>query len=635
MSSGAVLNLITSDGKADRMIMASQLLTERIKVLSCLRKQSGKDPTPTLSDIERTHILHVNAHYKPYAAVAFEYNKVPVNSGAVSWGQQLQFSIPQFGDFISDMVVHVKLAPVAASPGTVPQFPAHIGPDDQSTTATASVSGKEDTDNGVYTQYTYQWVDADDNVLAVGSQVRNFVRYCDYPGLRLFEHVKFEVNGNPLDEYYYEDAKMHSKTCIQPNKLVGWKRLLGQEVPVKAYSDLASIAGSARAPSFAADLVDVNDSSAPGSLKSAALNTRHAVEISDGPQTPKAEQPQLDLWVPLLFWFNRNANLAVPSVAIPYGQRFITIHMARQEDLVSVAPGNLFLKLTVQQQLSADGATAGTSSAVAVEQVDTVVTRTPYLAAGSAVDSTQRIISADLYINNIFVLPEVHDIYIKRIGFTLIRVHRSQTTTLNTNQGQQLLNNLKWPVECIKLSAQPQYNTSAANPNRARDWYENAKVEDLTTYDMSSAVGEVMIDDAVAFDAANAAHKFISSREASKRYVAVKRTETLDKLAVQAQGVTLYQSFNSEFYRDYLSFSFGNHTLVTPEDEGVYIINFSLFPGDYQPSGHINISRVREFYLDYTSGVISNSEPAKLIVSATAINFLLVTDGSAVLRYST
>jgi hypothetical protein len=27
------------------------------------------------------------------------------------------------------------------------------------------------------------------------------VKYCDFPGERLVEHVKFEVNGTKLDEY--------------------------------------------------------------------------------------------------------------------------------------------------------------------------------------------------------------------------------------------------------------------------------------------------------------------------------------------------------------------------------------------------------------------------------------------------
>ena len=65
------------------------------------------------------------------------------------------------------------------------------------------------------------------------------------------------------------------------------------------------------------------------------------------------------------------------------------------------------------------------------------------------------------------------------------------------------------------------------------------------------------------------------------------------------------------------------------------MINFNLYPGTYQPSGHINVSRAREFYIAYTSSVISTSLVGTLVVVAAAINFLLISDGSAVLRYST
>jgi len=60
-----------------------------------------------------------------------------------------------------------------------------------------------------------------------------------------------------------------------------------------------------------------------------------------------------------------------------------------------------------------------------------------------------------------------------------------------------------------------------------------------------------------------------------------------------------------------------------------------LFPRSYQPSGHLNISRARETYLKWNSTYISSTSPVDFIIVAVAINFLLITDGSAVLRYST
>ncbi len=45
-----------------------------------------------------------------------------------------------------------------------------------------------------------------------------------------------------------------------------------------------------------------------------------------------------------------------------------------------------------------------------------------------------------------------------------------------------------------------------------------------------------------------------------------------------------------------------------------------------QPSGHINVSRAREFYILYESSVITSVNLGQLIVVASALNFLLISD---------
>ena len=133
MAAGGVFKLIANDGKADRMIMATELLNQRIKDIMCMRSREGlTDPTPTLVDIERTHILFVNAHFKPFAAIGYEYNIVNPTGGIPTFsagltGTTVQFSIPQFGDFFHDMVVHTILDTVQANAGTIPALPTQIG----------------------------------------------------------------------------------------------------------------------------------------------------------------------------------------------------------------------------------------------------------------------------------------------------------------------------------------------------------------------------------------------------------------------------------------------------------------------------------------------------------------------------
>ncbi len=426
----------------------------------------------------------------------------------------------------------------------------------------------------------------------------------------------------------------HQKFQVPPHKQTGWKRLVGQEVPIEAYSDLATVSGSSGFAAAASNLLDVNGDAVTGSPVSASQTARKLITVVNGPQTPKATQPILELWTPLLFWFNTDPRLSVASVAIPYGQRFITIDLEAQSKLLFVAPGDLFLRLTVEQQTSA-GTGKGTAAAIAVVDVKKWITLTPVLATGSVIDTTQVISNMFLYINNIFVSPEVHDIYIKRIGFSLIRVHRAQINRVTVSQDQILLSQLKWPITHMFVGLRPTINIDASNTNQYRDWHRLTLCTDNRIATKATSAVDVMIDDTIAFNAVSIKHKTSSAVTASDYITYPTYTETITTLGIQAHAIDIYTDLNATFYRDYVPYTYGGANIVTPEDKGAMLINFCLYPGTYQPSGHINVSRAREFYIKYLSAYVSTSTPADLIVVAYAINFLLISDGSAVLRYST
>jgi len=635
MSAGAIFKLIANDGKADRMIMATELINQRIKDITCMRARQGKqDPTPSLVDLERTHILFVNAHFKPFAAIGYEYNKVRASTGTPQFGGSIQFSIPQFGDFFNDMVVNTTLAQTSATVGVVPAFPAYIGSFDQSVTSTKKVSAVQDETSGVYTVYTHEYVNMAGDVLAVGAAASNFVRYAEFPGQRLFKKVKFDVNGNPLDEYDAFAMMFHQKFRVSPGKMTGWKRLVGQEVPVEGYSDLISIAGTSNFASDITDLEDVNGNAASGAPASASVTARKLVQVLSGPQTPKAVQPALDLWIPLIFWFNKDPRLSIASVSIPYGQRFITIDIEQQNNLLFTAPGNLFLRTTIEQQTSA-GTNKGLATALAVSDVKKWVTLEPVLASGSTIDASQQISNMELYINNIFVNPEIHDIYIKRIGFSLIRVHRSQNDRVSVANDKRLLSQLKWPIEYIFVGLRPVANIAAANTNQYRDWHRLTLLTDNSVDTTAVSNVDVMIDDTVAFNAVSAKHKTSSVQRSAESIHFPSVVETIDTLYLDAHGISIFSTFKAQFFRDYIAYTFGGANINTPEDAGALMLNFCLYPGTYQPSGHINVSRAREFYLGYASSYVGSNTQADMITLASAINFLLISDGSAVLRYST
>ncbi len=356
-------------------------------------------------------------------------------------------------------------------------------------------------------------------------------------------------------------------------------------------------------------------------------------------------------------------------MSIPYGQRFINIKLAPQAELVNIVPR---------------GANTGTWTASA--------------ALGEVDQSVNLVRTMELYINNIFVNPEVHDIFIKRIGFTLIRVHRQQNhgVVSGTTSAEVLLQQLKWPIEALFIGMKvADYNSSteALRAQHLDKWHTFSQVTKtsraaagwtslqavnitgtqvdvtvagvvtVTGGDLDGTVGgtaEVAAGDQLLVN--GAAYEILSVTNATTlqltqngaaaivaivnatSFSALRRVEqtstvdvctrTIDQLTIKAHGIPIYNDFPAGFYNAYLPFHYGGSNLNTPDDCGALFVPFCLYPGTYQPSGHINISRAREFYLEFTSSV-TGSVAGTLIVVASALNFLLISDGSAVLRYST
>lgn len=163
-----------------------------------------------------------------------------------------------------------------------------------------------------------------------------------------------------------------------------------------------------------------------GATAAAPSGMRLIQDVYTGYQTYKAAHDDLQLWVPLLFWFNKDVRLAFPSVSVPYGQRFITFSITQAANIYRciLNPSSTTTNLT-----------------------------NPTL-------STPQIATFDLHINNMFVLPEVHDIFIDRVAFTLVRVHRRQTQNLNKSSDLIHLVQLKWPIETLCFGFQPTVNRS-------------------------------------------------------------------------------------------------------------------------------------------------------------------------------
>jgi hypothetical protein len=502
MSSGGVFKLISNTGQQDEVLMATAALTQRLKDMSFTRicemeklypsksrqqliQENVGNWLPTLNMIERTHVTFINSSFKPFVAIGLEYVKSGTRGTAVNFGETVVFTMPVYGQFINDCVIHVQISAFSA--------------------------------------------------ITVGDRVR----WCEFPGHRLFKNVKFQVNGNDLDEYGSDEYNAYFAYKLPVNKEIGYMRLVGQEVPYVGYLT----------PDPTVD------------------EYREYRVFGSGPQTYKQTQPVLDLWIPLLFWF-RDIQCALPSAAIPQGQTNVIIELENLSKLISYDP-----------------------------------------IVGSGAYTTPTIQVIEMYSNNIFLQPEIFKIFIEKFGTQLIRVHKKQIVKdISASSDSFLLNKMAYPVETMFVAFRPQSNLL-----NTQLWAHYASCTQETVPEAVVTSGTVIqINDAVYYS----------------------EVPTVTNLTLKAQGIVIFTESPAIFYNSYIPYRYGS-TFKTPKDQGLYMINFNFNPNEYQPSGYLNVSRTREFYVSYNSTVITSSAKAELIAMADCINFVLIVDGSAQLRYIT
>ncbi len=302
--------------------------------------------------------------------------------------------------------------------------------------------------------------------------------------------------------------------------------------------------------------------------------------------------------------------------------------------------------------------------------------------------------------------PEVHKIYIKRVGFSLIRVHRQQifNITPGTSSSDLLLQQLKWPIEYLFVGAKVKDYFSPSDSGLMRQnldaWDRYAYYADRNyktngqsvmreevlcaeaittggvaadatktlgvTHSTGVLLGTATLASAVATGdilriggayygvitgaAAGAAVTGVTvgpapgavsvaattaictgARKVVQQGQEVQAKQwypTLDTINISAHSIDIYKEFPTAFFNSYTTYHYGGFNMNAPKDVGSLFIPFCLYPGTYQPSGHINVSRAREFYLTFSSAFFgSGSAPngaattaGLLIVIASAIN---------------
>lgn len=419
-------------------------------------------------------------------------------------------------------------------------------------------------------------------VFSGGTAVGHKWSWAPFVGHKWTKKVTWKVNTQELDTYDSHIAQCNYEYEVSDEKKDAYRRCVGQEVPkqVRVIQDNPVANGGALGP----------------------VDLQEYVWVTDGPQTPKVTQPELELHIPIHFWWNSASEDSFCSLLVPNGQRTLSFDFEKIDNLVQ------FYDLVPT--------TLTTGNAVT------------YNSAFWAANSVPRITSINIITQNIYVNPEICDVYIDKIGFSQVRLHRYEDFIVNSNTFNQRLSMAKWPVEEIRIVACPQ-RTPPANPSILVAEMGNTIVEDWATY--AFVLPRIVPlagrwnSPATTANATRAVYKEIKP--------------VIDKLTFTIQGTKLYDSYNIKFFEDFLPAVFSEvNGRAAPKSPGHIMINFNAKPGLGSVSGHFNASRAKDIYLGGTCSSVGSSTSAYdtaviIHIEEKTINFTYVTNGNIIIRY--
>lgn len=440
-------------------------------------------------------------------------------------------------------------------------------------------------------------------------QRANYVEGAQLFGLKLYPHVCFKVDDNPISSYSSRAACNYRTRHLGPLTRPAFDRLIGQEV--------------------ARENIELNYSAfgaTASGVPSGSAQTQHSrsyTRTANGLQTPKPVHLSTRIVTPLLHWFNTERRTSLPVVCMPDGKLVMEIELAKLEHMFFPAPA-LFIeeRLYAVNPVDANGTLAAPNISM--------TRRIPYIVPGSAVTSNGRSDTITLVSCQILLDELIHNIIINRIGFNLITLYKEEIACAKDNNCSTVnVNQLKFPTECISIYDYLAENIDERLPSTARNWHRCGKIttEDTTEYSVlpvrtQNGANNVFVT-----------HRFPSGLPKFTSY-----TQNI----VQNLGVYIYDSpffcknNTRQFYSDYLPFAYSNGNVnCDTDDHAPMFITFANIPQIYQPTGFVNLSKNKNMYLELNYGIdfdIKNRVYLHMI--ARARNFILIADGSCIVRFT-
>jgi|UniRef100_A0A6C0IW25 hypothetical protein len=634
MSAGAPFILATNRGAIDEMMVATGILKKSLEMEMARRTARGDENTiPDIYNIEETHRLLFYAGFKPYVLCALEFAVISAPSTATTSSDiDVSFAVPQYGEFFGPGVVHMRYAsgayyaagtgPIAkksvsdystgtttvtvdsfSEASTANVITAVIAAEGASLAATQLTVGGRVLDLSSTTRaysLNTEIVSFDGRVLGTSASVRDTIKYVDFPGEFGIKKASFKVNGNPIAEFTFYDYMYCREFELPAHKKEAYYRAMGQELPIEAKSASNPVTGST-------DNVAMSSGSMYRTVK----------QIVRGHQTPQYATTQLDCWSELLFWFSRYNEGMILSAAIPSGQRMIDITFRAPTSMVSRGPaGWHHTWVNVYDKTDLVEATDVKHECTIIDRIDEwTVFNTNGAITGAPT------LTAELYIGHLFVLPLIHDIFVERVGFFLVRLLQNQTYDTSAATTEMRLTT-RFPTENIRFGLWP-----TANLLDAEKWHKASSVTERSFQERVAVSVSALATTAVT----SLTNVFGAGR--GENFTYFEEAATIDTAHLKSHGAYLTPvDAPMAYFSNYQSTRFGAKACSGAVDKGQ--ISFALENGEWEFSSHFDMSRARETDLTLKSSVISSTTTGRVVIQTTAINFLMIAEGSAVLRFA-
>lgn len=447
---------------------------------------------PSVNDINESHFLFINNQYKPFVEFGFNYIKTSVNSQP-TYGNTIEFGVQDNGDFISDMLIYIRL----------------------------------------------------DKLEAFDNNDR--VRYADFIGHKILKKCQFIISNNVLDEYDRELYNIYYNLHTPEAKKISWLKCMGQEIP------------------FIGTLIS-------DPIVDEHKEIRH---IANGYQTLKKQHPKLELFIPLLFWFNRDPRLAFTNHLKPFGQIKVRIELDEAENLMN-----------------------------SIDVVNDEYNQN---------FNIPKIEACTLYTKHIYMNTDIQDIFISKLGFNLIRIYKRVEKTLLNNNDRISIQELKFPIESLYVFFRPEINEIG--------------IDNFQTWNINAVTNLTYIKTPIIYDVGGVDTLGINN---IKYYNEI---PVVDSFRFEGNNSATYGTQSITFYDGYLPYISGKH--IMSNNSNIYYLPFTINAQEMQPCGYLNLSKIRELYLEYSSSIIESHKPVKMYIYATALNFLLISKNAATLKYMT